>query len=252
MPSPDPRPPFGILGLGRFGNLVARVLAPYGDVWAHDPSAPSVPSCVQLVSCEEACGARIVILAVPMRNLPSVLRRMSRHLRRPALVVDTASVKSLPSRWMVEQLPSWADLLATHPLFGPDSAENGIEGLKIAVCPLRLRHWRAVNEFLRRLGLDVILTTPDQHDRDIARTQAIVQFLGRALEQMRAEPREVDTSGYRRLLEILHYVSRDTWELFVDMQSLNPYAKEARDELLRTLEAVHDRIRIDAPAMKAD
>jgi prephenate dehydrogenase len=59
---------------------------------------------------------------------------------------------------------------------------------------------------------------------------------------MGAEPRELDTSGHRRLLEILRYVRRDTWELFVDMQSFNPYALKIREDLLDTLEAIHKEV----------
>lgn len=240
---PGPRTLFGLLGLGRFGRLVTEVLSPHGSLCAHDPFPPSPPPPgVRLVSFEEACNARILILAVPIREIRHVLQQVSPHLRKPVLVLDTASVKRMPAQWMERHLPPWADLLPTHPLFGPDSAEDGIEGLKIAVCPLRLRHRRVVDRFLCRLGLEVILTTPDQHDRNLARTQAVVQFLGRALERMGAEPRDLDTSGHRRLLEILHYVRRDTWELFVDMQSFNPYAPKIREDLLETLEAIHKEV----------
>lgn len=237
------RPLFGILGLGRFGRLAAEILRPHGDVWAHDPEARDPSPGIRLVTFEEACSARVVLLAVPIRAMETVLHRMAPHLRRPALVADTASVKTLPCRWMEQKLPGWADLLGTHPLFGPDSAVDGIRGLKIAFCPLRLRHPRTARRFLERLGLRVVPAQPDAHDRELARTQAVVQFLGRALERLEAKPEDLDTSGYRKLLEILRYVRRDTRELFLDMQRYNPHAGDARETLLRTLGAIDEEIR---------
>jgi prephenate dehydrogenase len=236
------RPLFGILGMGRFGRLAGEVLGSHGDVWGHDPTPGAAPPGVRLVTFEEACSARVVILAVPIRAMEAVLGRMAPHLRRPALVVDTASVKTLPCGWMEQKLPQWADLLGTHPLFGPDSAGDGVRGLKIAFCPLRLRHTRTARRFLESLGLRVVPTRPDVHDRDMAHTQAVVQFLGRALERLEAKPEDLDTSGYRKLLEILRYVRRDTWELFLDMQRYNPHAEEARGRLLRTLGAINEEI----------
>jgi prephenate dehydrogenase len=234
------RPLFGLLGLGRFGTLAAQLLSRRGEVWGHDPKRPARPvPGVRLVGFEEACSARVVVMAVPMGSMQKVIGEAAWHLRQPVLVADTASVKVLPCRWMEAGFPTWAEVVGTHPLFGPDSASAGISGLKIAVCPLRLRRQRAVTRFLESLGLRVIVTDPDRHDRDMARTQAVVQFVGRALERMKARPEELDTSGYRKLLEILHYVRRDSLGLFLDMQRLNPHASGVREQLIETLQEIH-------------
>ena len=48
-------------------------------------------------------------------------------------------LKTLPVEIMLRGLPPHVAILATHPLFGPQSARGGIRGLKIAVCPVRCR-----------------------------------------------------------------------------------------------------------------
>ena len=242
---PRSRPLFGLVGFGRFGRLAGALLAPHGTVVAHDPrsdAAEKPPRGVRRGTLAEAAGARVVILAVPIRELPGVLEAIAPHLVRPALVADTCSVKTLPARWMSTSLPKWVDIAATHPLFGPDSVTEGLEGLKVAFCPLRLRHPRTVRRFLRGIGLRVIDCLPEEHDRELARTQAVVHFLGRALDRLQAGPRDLDTSGYRKLLEVLQTVRKDSIELFTDMQRFNPYAPDARRELLRALESIDDEL----------
>ena len=50
-----------------------------------------------------------------------------------------------------------------------------------------------------------------------------------------AEPIDIDTKGYRRLMKILITVQNDTWQLFEDMNRYNPYAKETRVEFINSL-----------------
>lgn len=44
------------------------------------------------------------------------------------LIVDVASVKEHPRNILLEHLPEECDVLATHPMFGPDSARDGWQG----------------------------------------------------------------------------------------------------------------------------
>jgi Prephenate dehydrogenase len=112
----------------------------------------------------------VVILAVPVGEMRGVAQRLAPHLMPGALVLDVGSVKVEPASIMLETLPGHVEIVATHPLFGPVSARAGLRGARIAICPLRGRRLR-VAAFCRRLGLDVILTTPEQHDRDAAEVQ---------------------------------------------------------------------------------
>ena len=234
---------FGIIGYGRFGQLLARELKSRGRVLVFDPRLPATalplddPS-IYAASLADTCAARLLLYAVPIRVLESVIVASAPHVREGAIVADTASVKEWPARWLLQHLPASVDLVATHPLFGPDSAEDGLAGRKIFVAPLRLRHPRSVHRFLRSFGLEVLIGTPEEHDREIADTQALTHWIGRALERFGATPRPLDTVGYRRLLEILHYVSRDSWELFEDMERWNPHAADTRARFLEVLRAL--------------
>jgi prephenate dehydrogenase len=246
------RPEFGIIGFGRFGRFAARHLGRNGSVLVddalstRDPAAyfssfAGFPPSVRPAAPAEVCAARVLLYAVPIGSLPQVMQSSAPHIRPHTLVADTSSVKTLPCRWLTTLLPPEIEVLGTHPLFGPDSAADGLAGHRIALVPLRLRHPRAVRRFLESLGLRVIETTAEEHDREMAETQSLVHWLGRALARSGAHPRDLDTEGYRRLCEILGHVTGDTWELFRDLQRFNPYAAPARArflEVLRELDAM--------------
>jgi prephenate dehydrogenase len=53
-------------------------------------------------------------------------------------VLDTCSVKSHPAAVMGRLLGPDVSALATHPMFGPDSAGNGLAGLPMVMCPVRV------------------------------------------------------------------------------------------------------------------
>lgn len=253
------RPDFGLIGYGRFGAFAAGHLAARASVCAWDlrwgagaegPAPVSGPEPessrqVRAASLAETARARVVILAVPIGAIPDALDRIRPHLTPPTLVADTASVKVWPCRWLLEFLPA-IEACGTHPLFGPDSAAGGLSGHKVAFVPLRLRRPRRVRSFLEAMGLKVITTTAEEHDRAMAETQSLVHWIGRALERVEARPRDLDTLGYRRLLEILEYVVKDSLELFADLQRWNPYSAASRAALLRALEEL-DRALTPAP-----
>ena len=88
----------------------------------------------------------------------------------------------------------------------------------------------------------MIEATPEDHDRQIAVSLALTHFIGRALSEFGAEPLEIDTEGYSRLLHILDVVTHDTWQLFVDMHQYNPFAGETREAFISALKAIDGRM----------
>ncbi len=229
----------GILGLGRFGRFWAKVLSHSYDVYGYNRSVPPEPNCT-LVSVEELCRLPVIFICVPMRTVPEILRKISPLLAPGTLIVDTCSVKVEPVRWMNEYLPSEIDILATHPMFGPESAKEGLSGLPIMMHPVRMPFARYEEwaRFFRALGLMVVEITPEEHDRQAAMSQALTHMIGRSLSVMGIEETPIGTLWYRKLLAICRQVEKDSPELFLDMQTLNPYAAAMRDSFERSWRSV--------------
>jgi len=221
----------GILGLGRFGKFWATVLSHSHTVYGFNRSVPAEPNCT-LVSLEELCKLPVIFICVPMRTVPEMLKKIAPLLAPDTLVVDTCSVKMEPVRWMKEFLPESVNILATHPMFGPESAKEGLTGLPLMMHPVRMpqNQYDEWSHFFRSLGIMVVEMTPEEHDRQAALSQALTHMIGRTLNTMGIEETPIGTLWYRKLLAIAKQVEKDSPELFDDMQNLNPYALAMRKD----------------------
>ena len=237
----------GIIGYGRFGRLTARYLArDFAVVVQKRPTTDTSAAGANIIfgTLEAVCRQEIVILAVPISALRATLQEISPHLSDDTLVVDVASVKEYPVQWMKELLPPAVSILATHPMFGPDSAATSLQDRKIVVSPARLEAGRfeKIVAYLKSKGLIVIETTPSEHDRQIAVTLALTHFIGRSLSEFGAGDLPIDTEGYKRLRHILGVVEHDTWQLFTDMHRYNPFADEVRRNFRQAMAATEEKL----------
>ena len=237
----------GIIGFGRFGKLVADYLARDLDVFVYnrsDKSSDIVRSGAKPVSLETVCQQDIVIPCVPISTFTDNLKSMAPLLKPDSLVVDVCSVKEYPVRWMLEELPESVSILATHPMFGPDSAAESLQDRKICLCRIRVPDalYDKIKNYLRSKGLIVIEATAREHDEQIATSLSLTHVIGRTLSECGAQPLDIDTEGYKRLLRILEVVERDTWQLFVDMHRYNPYARQKRLAFMKVMQEINARI----------
>lgn len=237
----------GILGFGRFGKLMVQYLARDFDVVVHnrsDNARAIMASGAKPVSLEVACRQKMVILSVPISVLRGTLETIAPMLAPDSLVIDVCSVKEYPVKLMKELLPEQVSILATHPMFGPDSAAHVLKGRKIVLCGERISEtaYGKIKSYLVSKGLTVIETSPEDHDRQIAVSLALTHFIGRSLADFGATPLDVDTEGYQRLLHVLGVVENDTWQLFEDMNTYNPYAAESRSAFMEAVQRIHQRL----------
>jgi len=225
-------PSVGIIGFGAFDRFIAQHLARHLSLRAYDPFLPLAAfdglGAIS-TSLKEAAECSVVILAVPVSSLAEVVAAIGPHLRPGTLVVDVGSVKMLPIETMREGLPDHVEVLGTHPLFGPQSARSGIDGLKIAVCPVRGRRGLRAAAFLRKmLGLDVVLTTPEAHDREAATVQGLTHLIAKVLVAMEPLPTRMTTRSYELLMQAVEMVRHDAPEVFQAIERSNPYAAQVR------------------------
>ena len=233
----------GLIGFGRFGQLAAKHLRHRAHlfVWdMRDLRKKAASLGLTWGTLEETASCQVVLLSVPISEMPEALARVVPHLRPGALLMDVCSVKMAPVEWMLAAAPPQVDVIGTHPLFGPGSARTGIDGLAIALCPARTRHLDRVRDFLEQMGLKVMITTPEDHDRQMATAQALTHYVARGLAEAGVADQELKTPSFERLLRVVENLTKDSPEMFHDLEAFNPFAEEAR---LRLLDALH---RIDA------
>ncbi|MFQ5744382.1 MAG: prephenate dehydrogenase/arogenate dehydrogenase family protein [Acidobacteriota bacterium] len=247
--SSDARKRLGLIGLGRFGQFAALHLRQHFEVVAADrANLRQVARKLQVhwATLAEAASCPYVVLAVPVQSFQQVLGEIGAHTQAGSLVIDVGSVKVRPVQQMLAALPEEVEILGTHPMFGPQSAARSLRGQRIVLCPVRTERLERARSFLvERMGLDVIVCDAETHDREIAHTQALAQFVGRALAALEESESAVRTPAYDYLRKAADTVGEDTWELFAAIQNLNSHAATIREELLAHLQNLQAELAAD-------
>jgi len=239
----------GLFGLGAFGRLIVKHLSPYFDIYAYDPS-PSAKAFarrhnVTLASKADTAACPIVILAVPIRAIKPLCDEIAPLVQKRALIIDVGSVKVKPAQWLLDTMPSEVSILCTHPLFGPQSAQKGINGLEMVVCPIRVAHLKPVMRFLEKtLDLKVSQTTPEHHDETLAAVQGLTHMIAKVMSGLGPLPTEHTTRSYDLLMQGVGLVSGDSDELFFSIERDNPFASDIRKRFFQEID--HLRLRLEA------
>jgi prephenate dehydrogenase len=241
---------FGIVGYGHFGQFLASSLARHGKVLAYDADDAKLEHMtdgVRPASLAEAAAADVVVLAVPFSALAPVLREIRDLLGRDTVVMDVVSTKERAGKLLEEILPADANLLATHPLFGPPSMARIELGLRVVVTAERGEEAAAFREFLEeQLGLEVVSLSPEEHDRAMAYMQSLPFFIARALvsiDVLELKHRDdLAIPSFEKLAEIAFIEQQHTVDMFDTSQISNPYADEARRHFLAALQQLQGEI----------
>jgi len=139
---------------------------------------------------EAAKGADLVMLAVPIRTMPAVLRAMIPHLPPHAVITDVGSVKGWVVRELEPMLKPGMSLVAVHPIAGKETtgAEAADRELfvnrRVIVTPSKTSTPDAIDkieQLWRATGAHVETMDPDTHDRILARSSHLPQMVATAL-----------------------------------------------------------------------
>lgn len=230
----------GIIGFGNFTRFMIPYLEPYFDISVYDTkdcSKMAFDLNVKTASLKEVCSLSTLIIAVPIQYLEDSLKNCSSFIQEGTFVIDVSSVKLKTVKLFNQYLHKNVKWVATHPLFGPQSGKNGLTGLSVVICIKQNDQFEGVQKFLKdSLKLNVLLKTPDEHDREMAYVQALSHFVSRALDRMNIPESDQKTYAYQCLLDIRHTLQGDSWDLFFSIQNENPYAVDLRHSFLNELE----------------
>lgn len=231
----------GIYGLGRFGSFWAKtLLLSNNEVVSYSRSPHIVPFGVRATSEEEVLSSDALFYCVTISKMEEVLKRTAPLISKDTIVMDTCSVKTYPISLMNKYIGRDIYTIGVHPMFGPDSAKDGIKNLPIIMCNIKEKNekYESIKSLFSSLSLRVIEMSGDEHDRKAAFSQGVTHFIGRVLSEMNLLPSEIGTKGYNALLEIVNQTCNDSEELFHDLQHYNPYTREMRHDLRLAIENV--------------
>ena len=235
----------GFIGLGSFGRFIIPHLKPHFKITVFDERPlqdEAVALGVQWGSIEEVCAKGMLVAGVPIHYMEDLLMQIKDLVKPGALFIDICSVKVKPVEWIQKYLHKEVEIIATHPLFGPQSGKLGIKGLNMVVCPVRIPEakFKKISLFFNDiLGLNVLERTPILHDKQMAYVQALTHFIGRAVNEMDIPDVEQKTPAYQFLLDLKRNLGQDSWDLFLTIENGNPYAKDVRNQFIEELQKLH-------------
>jgi prephenate dehydrogenase len=250
--APEATRSVGLLGYGRFGQALASLCQAAGvPVKALDPKA-QVPPELGVTSLQELVGgSRFVVVAVPLDRMEEAFTALAPFAGPSQVVLDVGSVKVMPTALMAKVLGARVPWVGTHPLFGPASLVRGERPLKVVITPNAL-HPAAVNEveaLFTRLGCAPSRLSSEAHDQEMALTHALAFFVAKGMldvgvpaEAAHAPP---SFSGIARSIESVRV---DAGHLLPALHRFNPYAAQARHELLAALTSLDAALDQPAPS----
>ena len=228
-----------VYGYGRFGKLWADILAGDFHIKVYSRRGlkkEEVSEGIEITDEKGIFDCDAIFFCVSISSLEELLKSTKAFHKPSTVFFDTCSVKVYPAAWMKDNLPAGSQIIATHPMFGPDSYSRE-RPMPMVMCNVRTKEnvFKEWTEYFSKKSMQVEIMTPDEHDKTVAYSQGITHYIGRVLNDINLAPTQINTLGYQKLLEIIQQTCNDSWQLFLDLQNYNPYTCQMRDDLNNSL-----------------
>lgn len=241
-----------IIGLGRFGKLLAEILKDDFEVhvWSQSNKQNLAKDMgvkwIELENGIKSCD--VIFYCVPISMFEDIFTSHLEIYKNSSskLIIDIQSVKVAPKKVLEKYLPKHCQAILTHPIFGPDSVKtHGLAGSRIMMDQFNASEKNYIfwKEYFLSKKLNVIEMSADEHDKQAAISQGVVFFIAKVLEDFGLAKTSVDTYWAEQLHKIVYgAVGNDTWQLFIDLQTKNPHTKKMRDDLGRSLDKIYNQL----------
>lgn len=241
---------FGIIGYGSFGELMARLLAQHAQVVAYsrrDIPSYDLPINVTMGTIEDVAACDVILLCNELHALEENCKQLVPLVKPSTIVMDVCSVKLLPAQILKNILGKHCKVLATHPLFGPQSVPSGTgHGKKIVWHEVSGGPFSELEDFIsKNLGLRIIKMSPEEHDKQMAWIHCLTFFVGRGLMELNPPECELTTNYYEKLMDVVEIEKHHSYELFRTIQVGNVYSGQIRKEFLQRLTELDEKLQED-------
>ena len=230
-----------IIGFGRFGAMLHSLLSKGFEVDVFDKNSID-NSDVNEVSLEDALRNETIFIAVPIRDFENLVKEISKKISSGKTVIDVCSVKVFPKKVMLDNLSNETDIIATHPLFGPDSLKDSGSVMTMESVRNTFGRYDFWKNYFESQNIIIEEISAEEHDMMAARSQGLTHFVGRVIDDFGTNQTRIDTEGYKALHKLVNQTCNDTWELFEDIQNFNPFTEKMISELNESFEKISEII----------
>ena len=234
----------GIIGHGSFGKFAATVLAPHGDIFVYDKTHPAQITHGKIITFDALADMDCILLAIPLDAYESTLRQLRPILRAETLVVDICSVKVRSRDIVRAELVEHPNMLICHPLFGPQSAADGVSGHQLIVTNVIGDNAKQAVQFCEdTLGLKTIHMSAEEHDLAMAQMHVLTFFVARGLRNLALADMPFEIPSFRLVRQLIDFDQSQSDELFTTIQQGNPYGEKVRHDLVQTFSKLEQSLK---------
>jgi prephenate dehydrogenase len=235
----------GIIGYGNFGKVICKYLFPKNKIVLYtSQSVKEIPTHISIKNSlqEVVEAADIIIPAVPIREFEGIIKQLSPFVQPYQIIMDVCSVKLYPTKVMEKLLLNKVNVVATHPMFGPNSIRKKGETLKdLKIVTYNSNAKKIVYDnvitYFEQIGLEVIEMEPEEHDKIMARSQFFAMLVGQLAQKIDMRPTAIDTLGANGINKALQYMGKDK-KIIEDMIRYNSYCKDVLENMITTLKGL--------------
>ncbi|MEM4076984.1 MAG: prephenate dehydrogenase/arogenate dehydrogenase family protein, partial [Metallosphaera sp.] len=190
----------------------------------------------------------IIILALPLEGILSYETSRFLYLAKGKIVMDILSSKASSfSRLEKTSEEIGFRFVSTHPLFGPYL--NPVGEKIVLIRSSTSGDMEEISEFWRGVGLTVLTTDVETHEKLMAVIQVLPHFFMLGLsssldalsKELAVDYTQFQTTNFKEIFKIINRV-RDLDRVVKEIQSSNPYARLARKVGLGELNTLYSTL----------
>ncbi|MBI2559414.1 prephenate dehydrogenase/arogenate dehydrogenase family protein [Candidatus Woesearchaeota archaeon] len=180
----------------------------------------------------------IVLVSVPIGATVNVIKKISPHINKNSLLIDTTSIKKGPVEAMLRC--SKSEVIGMHPVFGPNI--SSLKNQTIVLCPARGKKWlKWIRDIFEGNGALIKISTPEKHDEMMSVIQGLNHFstlsVAHAMKSLgiRVEESLQYTSPiYKLRMAMVGRILNQDSKLYANIEILNPKNKKALDAYVKS------------------
>ena len=185
--------------------------------------------------------ADIIIFSVPIEHMVETIKEVAPHAPEGSLLMDVTSVKTEPAEALEKYAPENAEILPCHPMFGPRVPTLKRQIIILTPIENRSPTWLPrVKDYLDKSECEVVITTPNEHDKYMSIVQGLTHFsyisLASTIRKLNInvkESRNFSSPVYTIMLDMVSRVVYQNPYLYYSIQKNNLETSNAREALIK-------------------
>ena len=185
--------------------------------------------------------ADIIVFSVPIEHMVETIKEVAPHAPEGSLLMDVTSVKTDPAEALEKYAPKNAEILPCHPMFGPRVPTLKRQIIILTPIENRSPNWLPrVKDYLDKTECEVVITTPNEHDKYMSIVQGLTHFsyisLASTIRKLNInvkESRNFSSPVYTIMLDMVSRVVYQNPYLYYSIQKNNLETSNAREALIK-------------------